>query len=343
MRRALAVVAAAAMVLGSLALRDRLDRREEERTTVLRLVCATELGPVCERLADAGDTPLDLTVEAAGTTADRLTAVESDPELDGWLVSAPWPEMVDGARRARALPPLFGPSGAPLARSPLVLVVWNDRAAVLATRCEGGQVGWSCLGDAAGAAGGWAAIGGRPEWGPVKPGHGDAVTDDVGLLVLGQAVAAFLGRTDLSTADLDDGRFERWFAALERAVPPSPRSPLGTMLVTGPAAYDAVGTTEAEARPLLERSVRGRDLSLLYPSPMATADVVLATPEGSLGRRIRQVASGDSARRALADAGFRVEGVRAPAGGPPLPPTSGLPSPGLLDAVRSRAREVTGR
>ena len=338
------MVAAAAMVLGSLALRDRLDRREEERTTVLRLVCATELGPVCERLGDDDGSRLDLTVEAAGTTADRLARVQSEPGLDGWLVSAPWPEMVDGVRRARALPPLFGPAEAPLARSPLVLVVWNDRGAVLARRCEGGQVGWSCLGDAAGTPGGWAAIGGRPEWGPVKPGHGDPATDDVGLLVLGQAVAAFLGRADLSTADLEDGRFERWFAALERAVPPSPTSPLGTMLVTGPAAYDAVGTTEAEARPLLDRAVRGPEVTLLYPSPMATADVVLATPEGPLGRRLRRLVSAAPARRALAQAGYRVEGLPGPAGGPPeLAPTSGLPSPGLLAAVRSRAREVTGR
>ena len=338
------MVAAAAMVAGSFALRDRLDRREEERGTVLRLVCATELGPVCERLADEGGEGLDVTVEAAGTTADRLARLQTELNLDGWLVSASWPEMVDGSRRARALPPLFGPPAAPLARSPLVLVVWKERAGVLAGRCPGGQVGWKCLGDAAGTAGGWPALGGRPDWGPVKPGHGDATTDDIGLLVLGQAVAAFLGRADLSTADLDDAGFDRWLAGLERAVPPTATSPLGTMLVTGPAAYDAVGTTEAEARPLLERSARGKDLTLLYPSPMATADVVLATPEGPGGRRIRQEVSGDAGRRALAGAGFRVAGQGAQASDvPPLPPTSGLPPPGLLDALRGRAREVTGR
>ena len=341
------MVAAAAMVVGSFALRDRLDRREDERTTVLRLVCATELGPVCERLGETDEigARLEVTVEAAGATADRLARQQGEAGLDGWLVSAPWPDMVDGARRARALPPLFIAAQAPLARSPLVLVVWKERAAALAGRCPGGQVGWACLGEAAGAAGGWAAVGGRPEWGPVKPGHGDAASDDVGLLVLGQAVAAFLGRTDLSTADLDDARFDRWFTGLERAVPPTATSPLGTMLVAGPAAYDAVGTTEAEARPLLERSARGRDLSLLYPSPMATADVVLATPEGPAGRLLRQEVSGDAGRRALAGAGFRVAGAGATQAGdgPALPPTSGLPPPGLLDALRSRAREVTGR
>ena len=338
------MVAAAAMVAGSFALRDRLDRREEARATVLRLVCATELGPVCAQLGD-DDVRVDVVVEAAGTTADRLAGAQTGPGLDGWLVSAPWPEMVDGARRARALPTLFGAPEAPLARSPLVLVVWKDRAAALAGHCPDGQVAWPCLGDAAGTAGGWAALGGRPEWGPVKPGHGDAATDDVGLLVLGQAVAAFLGRADLSTADLDDPAFERWFTGLERAVPPTPTSPLGTMLVAGPAAYDAVGTTEAEARPLLERSARGRDLTLLYPSPMATADVALATPEGPVGRRLRQMVSGDRGRRALADAGFRTAAGGGPGqgDGPELPATSGLPSPGLLDAIRDRAREATGR
>ena len=50
MRRVLALVAAAAMVAGSIAVRSRLDEREEDRTNPLRVVCAAELGPVCEAL-----------------------------------------------------------------------------------------------------------------------------------------------------------------------------------------------------------------------------------------------------------------------------------------------------
>jgi hypothetical protein len=68
---------------------------------------------------------------------------------------------------------------------------------------------------------------------------------------------------------------------------------------------------------------------------MATVDVVLA---GS-GSRLREVAGGDVVRKALADAGWRM-GAGATQTGPPLPAGNGLPSPGFIDALRSRAEEV---
>ena len=344
MRRVLAVVAAAAMIAGSLAIRSALDRDRSEAAQVLRLACASELEAVCRRVAEDDDR-VALTVEPAGATADRLASADADPGLDGWLAPAPWPDIVDGRRRSRALPPLFAGERPTLARSALVLVAWRDRAAALGPRCPPpGGFGWRCLGEAAGIAGGWAAVGGRPEWGPVKPGHASPDTDGIGLLVLGQAVVSWFGRADLSTADLDDEAFARWFAGLERAVPATAAaSPLQNMLVVGPAAFDAVGTTEAEATPLVSRSARRDALNLLYPSPMATADVVLATVERSpAATSLRRVVQGNEARAAFETAGWRV-GTGARPDAPALPPTSGLPSPGLLDALRDRWREAVRR
>ncbi|MGI9023740.1 MAG: substrate-binding domain-containing protein [Acidimicrobiales bacterium] len=345
MRRVLAVVAAAAMVAGSVALRARLDRNEVASSQVLRLTCAAELAPACEALADDDDR-IELTLQAAGTTADRLVTAEGDLGLDGWLTTAPWPVIVDQQRQARSLEPLFGPPGPTIARSPLVIAVWKDRAAALGPRC-GGPVGWKCLGEAAGTTGGWAAIGGRPEWGPVKVRHAPPSTDAVGLVVLGQAVASWFGRTDVSTIDLDDEAFQTWFAGLERSASATGSS-LETMLAVGRSDFDAAGTTEAEAAPLLARAARGKDVDLLYPSPMATADVVSAVPVGDtkVPAALRGVAEGSTGRRALAAAGWRVEGEGRAQGvpdTPPLPDTSGLPSPGLLDALRARWHEVTGR
>jgi hypothetical protein len=216
-------------------------------------------------------------------------------------------------------------------------VAWNDRIAVLRSHCQSQVIGWKCVGDAAATPGGWAAIGGRPEWGPVKPGHADPVNDD-GLLVLGQGAAEWFGRSDLSSIDLDDEAFSRWFSGLERAVPPSGSSPLNLMLITGPAAYDAVGTTEAEAFPLLARSPRRNSLTLLYPSPMVTADIVLATPGASATdsstRALRSVVTGASGRQAFTDGGWKVPGAPGP---------GALPSPGFLDALANRWHSVTGR
>ena len=349
MRRILAVVAAVAMVAGAMALRSRLDRDEEESSQLLRLVCSTELQAVCERLRDDEGARLEVSVEASGVTADRLARSGGDVNqtgLDGWLVSAPWPEIVDSRRRAAALVPLFDPPRPPLARSPLVMVVWKDRASVLGPRCPEGRVAWPCLAEGIAAPGGWPAIGGRGDWGPVKLGVADPVTTDTGLAAIGQAAGALLGRSDLSTVDLDDDAFQRSFGALARGARPSAASPLLQMLVTGPAAYDVVATTEAEAGPLVAGSARRGALDLLYPSPMATAEVVLAT-SGRLGGRLREVVSGTGGRQALAESGWRVAGAPfVPAGGiagPALPATSGLPSPGFLDALRQRWREGTGR
>ena len=310
MRRLLAVVAAAAMVAGSLAVRSRLDRREEDRTNPLRVVCAAELGTVCDALRR---TPARVTVEPAPRTADRLARAEN-AEIDGWLVPAPWPQIVDGRRRPGGLAPLFTDVSPPLARSPLVLVM----SQAVAGRCSSG---WKCLGEAAARS-------------QAKPGHPDPGDNAFGALIVGQAAAAYFNRSDLSTFDLDDPGFAAWFRALERATPPliSGGSPLNEMLGTNFAAYDAVGTLEAEAAPILATSAVRDRVQLLYPEPMATVDVVLA---GS-GSRLREVAGGETVRKALADAGWRVDGR----GTPPLPATNGLPSPGFLDAVRSRAEEV---
>ena len=329
MRRVLALVAAVAMVAGSIAVRNRLDRREEDQGAPLRVVCASELGTVCDDLRRSS---AQVTVEPAVATSERLgRSTENDPGVDGWLVPAPWPQIVDGRRRQAGQLPIFGDISAPLARSPLVLVVSRALADALGPRC-GGAVGWKCLGDAV-------AAGTQPQ---AKPGHPDPATDAVGALVVGQATAAFFGRADdLSTLDLELAEFARWFRALERATPPlaSGASPLGEMLGTNFAAYNAVGTTEAEASPVLAAAANPDRAVLLYPAPMATADVVLAGPGGDTTRRLREVAGGDGQRRALAAAGWRVEGASRP-GAPPLPPTNGLPSPGFLDALRSRAEEV---
>ncbi len=312
MRRVLALVAAAAMVAGSIAIRSRLDRNEEERTNPVRVVCAAELGPVCDALRRTG---AHVTIEGAGTTADRLgRASEEEPGVDGWLVPAPWPQIVDGRRRQASLLPLFADVGAPIARSPLVLVVEKALADRIGPRCAG-PVGWKCLGEQAGTA---------------RPRHPEPSTA-FGALILGQATAAWFGRVDnLSTFDLDDPGFAKWFQALERAAPPtaSGGSPLEEMLGTTFATYNAVGTIEAEAVPVVGTSALRERVTVLYPEPMATADVVLA---GAAGR----LRTNDSVRKAFRDAGWRVDGA-GPPGAPALPPTNGLPSPGFLDALRER-------
>jgi hypothetical protein len=297
------------------------------------LVCSADLGQVCDELQSAYSGRVEVTVEPAGATADRLRTVEGDPGLDGWLVADPWPAIVDGGRQFATRDPLFAAGSPPIARSPLVVVAWKEREEALRPTCPESRVGWKCLGEAAGRP--WIERNGRGDWGDVKVGHADAADDGTGLLVLGQATVEFFGRTDLSTFDLDDEGFQRWFSGLERPMRPSPTSPLGTMLSIGRAAYDAVGTTEADAG-IVDRAASRAALTRLYPSAMVTADVVLAATPGDRGSRLREIVATRS-RESLTESGWKAPGAAG------LPPTTGLPSPGFLDALRSRAREVTGR
>lgn len=341
----MALTAAIAMVVASLVVRARLDDGGEGGGGELRLVCASEVADACSRLARRTGTRVQVTVEGAGATAERLSKHDPGraPPLDGWLVPRPWPEMVVDARRRAGLPPLLD-QGPVLARSPVVLAAWPERAAVLAQRCAQGRIGWRCLGDFGGVP--WASLGGQPTWGRVKPGHADPVQEAAGLTVVGAATVGFFGGADLARVDLEENdAYRAWLTRLESSVPTfttSAGTPLGDMLLKGPGAFDVVGTTEAEAGPLMAAAARPDKPQLIYPSPVATADVVLATASGER-RRVAEVVEGDAGRAALAETGWRVAG-RARARGvgddPALPPSNGLPDAGVLETVRGLVRGI---
>jgi hypothetical protein len=103
-------------------------------------------------------------------------------------------------------------------------------------------------------------------------------------------------------------------------------------MLTARGTYSAVATSEADAQRLLRGADRS-DLTLLYPAPVATADLVVVPFAGHR-------ADVERIRAALVDTCWRGS---ACAGTTPLPEESGLPDPGLLDALRARWKETVGR
>ncbi len=335
--RLLALIAAVAMVLGSLAVRSHLDESSgggggTRSGGELRLVCSTELSQVCEALAE----DLTVSVEPAGVTADRLSKDGADGpvSLDGWLVPSPWPEIVQASRRREGLEPQLE-AGPTLGRSPLVLAVWPDKLNVLRQRCGGGEVTWKC----------WGEVSGQPA-AQVKPGHAD-VSEAVGVATVGAATVGYFGRSDLARSDLEENdEYRSWLGRLERAVPtfrPTAGTAVRDMLLKGPAAFDAVGTSEAEAAPLVASSARPVKPMVIYPSPVATVDAVLAKVPGAGAARMTRAVGGDTGLDALARSGWRVPG-RRPASGIPtqldLPSAGGLPDAGILETLRTLSKEV---
>ena len=338
-KKLFALVVAVGMVAGAFLLRARLDEGAANPGSggdgdAWVLLCATELAAACQVLQDAGDAAVR--VQDAGETAAELIAATTPDQAEGfdaWVVPQPWPQIVAEARQREGLAPLGGTPSQVLARSPLVMVAWSERAVVLEDEC-GGELHWSCVGDAAGLP--WADVGGQAAWGPVKPGHA-APSTAVGLLVMGAAVADFLGTADYSAGDLTTDEFRAWFTQLERAVPnfgSAAGSPLQQQLAVGVSAFDIVGTTEAEAVPLLERAAARRgSLTLYYPDDVVTADVV-ALPlsrDGDLGGLDNAMTT------ALQQTGWR---PAAGTGTPTIPAESGTPSAGVLQALRTTWAEV---
>ena len=352
MRRLLALLGAVVMIVGALALHGDLRLRRRRRRRGWR----REHRPaaVLERARSGVPAALQPNGRQVRHTIRRRhrglavdTHRRTNFEYDGWLTTARDAEIVRDARTRAQLSAVLGSPLGPIARTPLMLAIWKDRAAALSDRC-GGTVTWKCLGDVAGLR--WSSLGGDAAWGDVKPGHADPQATGEGLAIIGQAASQYFGRSDLSTADYDDGGFLDWFTQLERAVPSGAgvgdESDFVRMLTAGPSVYDVVATTEAEAGPLLANSARDRRdaVTLLYPAPVATLDIVFA-PVAGRDTGLQDTVTGDDGRAALAHAGFRVDGEDRPLGvpdRPPLPTKSNLPDAGSLSALLQTWREVTG-
>ena len=351
-----ALVLAVAMITAAFWVRDHLDhpqdRSANSTSTPATLVCASELQAACETLATAHP-EVTVRMEEVAVTLSRLSALDFDgasatgtAAIDGWLVPEPWPQMVAEARqRAGSAASSLSDASAVVARSPLVLAVWNDRRDALSARCPAATITWRCIGDVAGTA--WGSTGVQSTWGAVKPGHPTPDQTAVGLLVLGQATSGYFGRATFASNDFADPAFRSWFERLERAVPTfpvPPRTPLDDMLFSGPASFDLTGSTEAAAGPAITSS-RDRDrTTILYPAPLTTADVVLAPVAGSpAGDRLMKLIESKDGLRALAQAGWRVDGQPLAAGVPDQPSLlvdSNVPKAGVLQALRSLWNQV---
>jgi hypothetical protein len=346
-----AALAAVVLVLVALWIRGRIDENGGGGSRTVRLLCTTELEAACTQLAEH-DGDVSVTVEPAGTTAQSLVALPDNqrPDFDAWLAPSPWAQMVDVQRRGKRA--LFTTPSDAIGRSPLVVAVRSDRKPVLdATPACNNTIDWKCIGAVAGHA--WTDLpGGQATWGTVKPGYGDPTVNATALLVLSQATSEYLDNADYSRSDLQDNdQYLDWLAGIERAVPrlaPSAAGPFAEMLQQLPTAtYDMTGTTEAEAGPALAVAApdRRKQLTLLYPEPVVTADVVVAAVAAGPHRDSADgLADNSELASALARTGWRVAGqpsVRGVRDKPALPRGSGLPTdPGSLVALQETWRGV---
>ncbi len=252
--RIAAVVAAAALIVGAIAIRNQLidgDSSDDtpNRTDSTVLVCVTELADACRASVDDDIT---VRIEAAGDTLDDL--VEGvDPVM--WVTFQPFPAMVDSARTAIGEPPIAYETTT-VSSSEMSLVAEPAVIARIQDACSD-TAAWRCIADL-----------------DLNVGFARSSASGTGLLGVAQVA---LDYESTGGIPVGDAFFVLWFENIVTSVAP--------VQMSGATAIDTIQTRSSSmdvavgARAQLGDD-NGSDLGVAYAEPMIRADVVLAAPPG---------------------------------------------------------------
>lgn len=260
------------------------------------LACPTALDRVCGELA-----------AALGTSAEAFRPGEQAP--DGAVVVAPAADLPDSLEPG----PIVG-------RSPIVIVMWRERALALGASC-GTAVDAACLASAFGRS--WPELGGNDGWGTFKLGLADPTRTEAALaawsvLAAGGSPAGLAASLRLR-AD-DDG------------------SLLLEMAQFGDSRADAAVATEVAVAAQLDNVLgRGGRFEISYPDPGPWIEFVAAGEGRDADRLIARLLESDL------QAVLAAAGLRPVSGDGPLPDglgDPGTPAPPLGDVEREALVEA---
>jgi ABC-type Fe3+ transport system substrate-binding protein len=161
----------------------------------------------------------------------------------------------------------------PLVVTPLVMIVWEERAKVLAAAAKGGDpTDWRTIHDLATSPKGWPGLGGSPDWGYVKLGHTAPSSSNSGLQTLVLMTYGYHGkRGGLVPGDILNADFQKWLREIETAVGKfgtSSGTYMKDMILYGPSRYDVIWNYESVAIGDMG-AAQGRwgNLVVYYPKP----------------------------------------------------------------------------
>jgi ABC-type Fe3+ transport system substrate-binding protein len=109
--------------------------------------------------------------------------------------------LTDGEYRAR-----------PLAISLLAWGIYDSRAQALQSKF--GSISWHTIHDAAIAPGGWAELGGQPDWGFFKLAISNPRKNVSGLQAMVAAAGEYFGKTNITVEDVTDPGFQKWLGEI---------------------------------------------------------------------------------------------------------------------------------
>jgi hypothetical protein len=160
----------------------------------------------------------------------------------------------------------------PLVLTPLVMIVWEERAKVMAAAAKGEPTDFRLIHALATNPKGWLGIGGSPEWGYVKPGHTAPSDSNSGLQTLVLMTYAYhKKRAGLAPADVLNADFQKWLREIETTVGKfgsSSGTYMKEMILYGPSKYDLIWNYESVAvSDMAAAQGRWGNLAVYYPRP----------------------------------------------------------------------------
>ncbi len=184
------------------------------------------------------------------------------------LSAAKWGDPIVDAHAAAVCRPVL--------LTPLVLVAWKDRAAVLWGDNPNGNM-WLRLHDALINPQGWAAYE-RSEWGYIKFGHTNPLKSNSGFQTILLMTYNYHQKTSgLSGADiLSNADYQKWFTEFEGTISKfgdSTGTYMREIVAYGPSLYDIVAVYEATAIEEAQNAVgRYGELQIYYPPATLLSD-----------------------------------------------------------------------
>jgi ABC-type Fe3+ transport system substrate-binding protein len=194
-----------------------------DKTLEVQIACALPVADWVQEAANQFNTEKHTlegrTIHVTVTPMDGLTAKgryerdEFDPLPTVWIPDSRYlVELVNAAYKERLGRDVFLTDGEyrarPLAISLLAWGIYDSRAQVL--QAQFGEISWQAIHDAALAPGGWAELGGQPDWGYFKLAISNPRKNISGLAAMVAAAGEYYGRTNITVEDVTNPEFQTW-------------------------------------------------------------------------------------------------------------------------------------
>jgi len=160
----------------------------------------------------------------------------------------------------------------PLVLSPMVFVMWEDRAEAFQRHFAGREVDWDTIQEAVTAEEGWKTLGGNPNWGLVKFGQADPIYSNSGLVAITLATYNHYGQTrGLTPEYITSSNYRNWIEPLWLSIVGSydrtSSDLMQNMLRYGPSTYDIIMVYENLVASYMKNASGrwGEELRVYYP------------------------------------------------------------------------------